>query len=103
MFSGARPLEGDERLHPGDLDEREDEGLWNSIGILPMGGGPPRFAGVNGVFTRKGNGSLAPPHHKRLADRGWEGVWHQGHLSQMDALFTADFVRHDPGRELQGI
>jgi steroid delta-isomerase-like uncharacterized protein len=41
--------------------------------------------------------------NKLLAERVWEAIWHQGDLSQIDNLFTADFVRHDPGRELQGI
>jgi steroid delta-isomerase-like uncharacterized protein len=41
--------------------------------------------------------------NKLLAQRVWEEVWHQGQLSQIDDLFTTDFVRHDPGgRELQG-
>lgn len=37
-----------------------------------------------------------------LADRVWEAIWHRGDLSQIDVLFTPDFVRHDPGRELRG-
>ena len=40
--------------------------------------------------------------HKLLAERVWEEVWHQGDLSRIDDLFTPDFVRHDPGRELHG-
>ncbi len=38
-----------------------------------------------------------------LADRVWDEIWHQGDLSRLDDLFTVDFVRHDPGRELHGI
>lgn len=41
--------------------------------------------------------------NKLLADRVWEEVWHQGDLRLLDDLFTPDFVRHDPGRELRGI
>jgi steroid delta-isomerase-like uncharacterized protein len=41
--------------------------------------------------------------NKLLAQRVWEEVWHQGQLGRIDDLFTADFVRHDPGgRELRG-
>ncbi len=41
--------------------------------------------------------------YKVLADQVWEEVWHQGHLDRLDDLFTPDFVRHDPGRELHGV
>jgi len=41
--------------------------------------------------------------NKQLASRVWEDIWHRGDLSRIDDLFTADFVRHDPGgRELHG-
>ena len=41
--------------------------------------------------------------NKALANRVWQEVWHQGNLSQVDELFTQDFVRHDPGgRVLHG-
>jgi steroid delta-isomerase-like uncharacterized protein len=40
--------------------------------------------------------------NKVLAQRVWEEIWHQGQLSRTDELFTADFVRHDPGRQLHG-
>jgi steroid delta-isomerase-like uncharacterized protein len=40
--------------------------------------------------------------NKLLADRVWDEVWNQGNLNRIDELFTADFVRHDPGRELHG-
>src|SRR5262249_38351541 len=40
--------------------------------------------------------------NKLLAERVWEEVWHAGDLSRIDELFTPDFVRHDPGRELHG-
>ena len=40
--------------------------------------------------------------NKRLADRVWEEVWRRGDLRRIDDLFTPDFVRHDPGRELRG-
>lgn len=40
---------------------------------------------------------------KHLTERVWEEIWHQGALSQIDDLFTPDFVRHDPGgRALYG-
>ena len=45
---------------------------------------------------------MAEKQNQRLADRVWEEVWHQGDLGRIDDLFTADFVRHDPGRELRG-
>ena len=45
---------------------------------------------------------MSPERNKLLADRVWEEVWHQGQLSRIDELFSADFVRHDPGRELHG-
>lgn len=45
---------------------------------------------------------MSPERSKLLANRVWEEVWHQGDLSRIDDLFTPDFVRHDPGRELQG-
>jgi steroid delta-isomerase-like uncharacterized protein len=45
----------------------------------------------------------AASHHKLLAERVWDEVWHKGDLDRMDALFAADFVRHDPGRDLQGV
>ena len=41
--------------------------------------------------------------YKLLANQVWEEIWHQGNLHRIDDLFTADFVRHDPGRELHGI
>ena len=41
--------------------------------------------------------------YEHLANQVWEQVWHRGNLDRMDDLFTADFVRHDPGRELRGI
>lgn len=42
--------------------------------------------------------------NKLLAERVWEEIWHQGDLSRMEALFTSDYVRHDPGgRELYGM
>ena len=42
--------------------------------------------------------------YKQLADRVWDEVWHDGDLSRLDALFTPDFVRHDPGgRALHGV
>src|SRR5258708_15936274 len=40
--------------------------------------------------------------NKLLADRVWEEVWHQGNLERIEELFAPDFVRHDPGREIQG-
>lgn len=40
--------------------------------------------------------------NKLLADQVWEEVWHQGQLIRLDDLFTPDFVRHDPGRDLHG-
>ncbi len=40
--------------------------------------------------------------NKRLADRVWEEIWHQGDLERIDGLFAQDFVRHDPGREIHG-
>jgi len=40
--------------------------------------------------------------NKLLANRVWEEVWHQGSLDRIDDLFTPDFIRHDPGRELRG-
>ena len=40
--------------------------------------------------------------NKLLADRVWEEVWHQGDLERIEELFAPDFVRHDPGREIQG-
>jgi steroid delta-isomerase-like uncharacterized protein len=40
--------------------------------------------------------------NKLLANRVWEEIWHQGDLKRIDDLFAADFVRHDPGRELHG-
>jgi steroid delta-isomerase-like uncharacterized protein len=40
--------------------------------------------------------------NKQLAHLVWEEIWHQGHLSRIDELFSPDFVRHDPGRELRG-
>ncbi len=40
--------------------------------------------------------------NKRLADRVWEEVWHEGNLAGIDELFAPDFVRHDPGREIHG-
>ena len=41
--------------------------------------------------------------NKALTNRVWQEVWHQGNLSQVDELFTQDFVRHDPGgRVLHG-
>jgi steroid delta-isomerase-like uncharacterized protein len=42
-------------------------------------------------------------HYKLLANQVWEEIWHQGNLRRIDDLFTLDFVRHDPGRELHGI
>lgn len=45
---------------------------------------------------------MSPESNKRLAHLVWEEIWHQGHLSRIDELFTPDFVRHDPGRELRG-
>ena len=39
---------------------------------------------------------------KLLAQRVWEEIWHQGQLSRIDELFSEDFVRHDPGRDLHG-
>ncbi|MGH9560490.1 MAG: ester cyclase [Terracidiphilus sp.] len=40
--------------------------------------------------------------NKRLADRVWEEIWHQGSLERIDELFAEDFVRHDPGRKIHG-
>jgi steroid delta-isomerase-like uncharacterized protein len=40
--------------------------------------------------------------NKLPADRVWEEVWHRGDLGRIDELFSPDFVRHDPGRELRG-
>jgi steroid delta-isomerase-like uncharacterized protein len=40
--------------------------------------------------------------NKLLVDRVWEEVWHRGELDRINDLFAADFVRHDPGRELHG-
>ena len=40
--------------------------------------------------------------NKLLADRVWQEVWHQGNLDRIDELFAPDFVRHDPGRTLEG-
>lgn len=45
---------------------------------------------------------MSSERNRLLADLVWEEVWHQGHLSRIDELFTTDFVRHDPGRELHG-
>ncbi len=45
---------------------------------------------------------MSPESNMLLAHLVWEEVWHQGHLSRIDELFTTDFVRHDPGRELRG-
>lgn len=45
---------------------------------------------------------MSSENNKLLAHRVWEEVWHQGQLSRIDELFTPDFVRHDPGRELHG-
>jgi steroid delta-isomerase-like uncharacterized protein len=40
--------------------------------------------------------------NQRLADQVWEEIWHRGELGRMNDLFSPDFVRHDPGRELRG-
>jgi steroid delta-isomerase-like uncharacterized protein len=45
---------------------------------------------------------MSTARNKLLAERVWEEVWHHGDLSRIDELFTPDFVRHDPGRELHG-
>jgi len=45
---------------------------------------------------------MSTTNSKHLADRVWEEVWHGGDLEKIDELFTADFIRHDPGRELHG-
>ncbi len=45
---------------------------------------------------------MSSENNKLLAHRVWEEVWHQGQLNRIDELFTPDFVRHDPGRELHG-
>jgi steroid delta-isomerase-like uncharacterized protein len=45
---------------------------------------------------------VSTTNNKRLADRVWEEVWHQGHLDRINELFASDFVRHDPGRTLRG-
>ena len=45
---------------------------------------------------------MSTTHNKRLAERVWDEVWHQGDLRRIDDLFASDFVRHDPGRELHG-
>jgi predicted SnoaL-like aldol condensation-catalyzing enzyme len=46
---------------------------------------------------------MATMDNKLLAEQVWKEIWHQGDMSRIDNLFTADFVRHDPGRELPGI
>ena len=46
---------------------------------------------------------MATEQNKRLADQVWEEIWRQGKLDRLDDLFTPDFVRHDPGRELHGV
>jgi steroid delta-isomerase-like uncharacterized protein len=45
---------------------------------------------------------MSAMNNKLLADRVWEEVWHQGDLERIEELFAPDFVRHDPGREIQG-
>jgi len=41
--------------------------------------------------------------NKRLANRVWQEIWHQGDLERIDEFFAADFTRHDPGgREIRG-
>jgi len=45
---------------------------------------------------------MSATNNKLLADRVWEEVWHQGDLERIEELFAADFVRHDPGREIRG-
>ncbi len=45
---------------------------------------------------------MTATNNKLLADRVWEEVWHQGDLERIEELFAPDFVRHDPGREIQG-
>ncbi len=46
--------------------------------------------------------TMTATNNKLLADRVWEEVWHQGDLERIEELFAPDFVRHDPGREIQG-
>src|SRR5260370_41941710 len=45
---------------------------------------------------------MSTENNKILAQRVWEEIWHQGQLNRIDELFTPDFLRHDPGRELHG-
>ncbi len=45
---------------------------------------------------------MSSENNKLLAQQIWEEIWHQGQLSRIDELFTTNFVRHDPGRELHG-
>jgi steroid delta-isomerase-like uncharacterized protein len=46
---------------------------------------------------------MSATNNKRLADRVWKEVWHQGDLDRIDELFAPDFVRHDPGgRQIHG-
>jgi steroid delta-isomerase-like uncharacterized protein len=46
---------------------------------------------------------MAKKDNTLLANRVWEEVWHKGELHRIEELFTSDFTRHDPGRELHGI
>ena len=45
---------------------------------------------------------MSTMNNKLLADRVWQEVWHEGNLDRIDELFAPDFVRHDPGRTLEG-
>jgi steroid delta-isomerase-like uncharacterized protein len=46
---------------------------------------------------------MAHEDNKLLANQVWEEIWHKGDLQRIEELFSPDFVRHDPGRELRGI